>query len=459
MTVEGKHRVLLVNFAECDVAGLTKAGFNIELGYLGTPEKHGKEKYLPYFFPRPLYEYEIYIYNSLALPDMTSRLSSPPRDLVADRNMGEHLQYMQDPPFVRIVFTGGVSGIDNLLLGGLPTIQVTGAHKGVSELWCVKESRTFQIPPLDYAISKLRNDIALPINQYISWPGNTYPFNHMPVVLTLNGDEVASYGSTYRQKAIYVVLPQMNHNATAVLKLLEVFVDLYPELFPDIKRRDWYDSSEFAFDEEKQIDKEVEAAIEHTQAFIETKTKEKAEIKKRYAFMKEILVATENGEPDARLSTKTRQVLEFLGFTVDDIDEKIKGAIRKEDFWVKDEDFIAITEVTGTKNKNPKIKEYNDLLGRMTTIFKRRDLVPDASTIQGLLVINHDIDSHPARRPNLYAGDAEEIVRAARDQDIGILSTVELYKIAIAVKNGVMSKGEARGLIKQKGRIEYTGQD
>ena len=47
---------------------------------------------------------------------------------------------------------------------------------------------------------------------------------------------------------------------------------------------------------------------------------------------------------------------------------------------------------------------------------------------------------HPARRPRLYAGDSEEIVQAAKDQDIGLLSTVELYKIAIAVKNGVMSR-------------------
>ena len=115
---------------------------------------------------------------------------------------------------------------------------------------------------------------------------------------------------------------------------------------------------------------------------------------------------------------------------------------------------FAITEVTGTAGKNPKIKEYNDLLGRMTTIFKRRDLVPDVSDITGLLVINHDIDTHPRKRPQLYAGAMEEIVDAAKEQNIGLLSTIALYDITLAAKDGVITKEEARGMIKQFGRIE-----
>jgi len=247
----------------------------------------------------------------------------------------------------------------------------------------------------------------------------------------------------------------MKSNVAAVLSLLDVLVSLEPTLFPDIIRREWYDSDEFAFGEEKIIGEQINAAIEKTKKYVDDRKTEATEIRRRYSFIKEILIATEDSELDSRLSVRVKQVLEFLGFNVEDIDEKIKGAIKKEDFWVKDEDFIAITEVTGTKNKNPKIKEYNDLLGRMTTIFKRRDLVPDASAIQGLLVINHDIDTHPARRPKLYSGDAEEIVEAAKDHDIGVLSTVELYKLAIGVKDGSLSKEDARKVIKQTGRIEY----
>ncbi len=154
-------------------------------------------------------------------------------------------------------------------------------------------------------------------------------------------------------------------------------------------------------------------------------------------------------------------VLEFLGFRVDDIDAKIKGAIRKEDFWVIDGDFLAITEVTGTVNKNPKSKEYNDILGRMNTIFKRGDLVPDKqkSKISGLLVVNYDITTHPFERPRLYSGDLEHLAESARESDIGLLSTVDLYRISMAVKQGLLTKQAARSLVKQFGRVEFTPQD
>jgi len=461
MTVQGKHRILLVNFSEQDASSLTKAGFNVEVGYVGMLEKRGQKDVLPYYFPRPLYEYEIYIYNSEVPSGDASVLFPVIRDLMTDHNMSEHLANMGGAPAVRIAFTGGLGvGFKELLLGGLPTIRLRTAHKGVSELWCVTKHRTFQIAAIDDALCKLKKDIAFPIRHYTSWPENPYPFYHLPAILTLNGDEIASYGSLYSQTfPPYIVLPQMKNNVAALLLLLEVLVTIGPELFPDINRRDWYDSDEFTFEEEKTINQQVEAAIKQTRIFLDAKAAEAARIRDQYAFIKEILIAKEDGEPDTRLSKKIRQVLEFLGFVVEDIDEKIKGAIRKEDFWVKDEGFIAITEVTGTKNKNPKLTEYNDLLGRMTTIFKRRDLVPDANTIQGLLIINYDIDTHPSSRPRLYIGDAEEIVRAAKDQDIGLLSTVELYKIAIAVKDGVISKEEAKFLVRQTGRIEYTLRD
>ena len=143
--------------------------------------------------------------------------------------------------------------------------------------------------------------------------------------------------------------------------------------------------------------------------------------------------------------------------TFDHVTKKFGDALAVNDLslQVKDEEFLAITEVTGTENKNTKTKDYNDLLGRMTTIFKRRDLVPDATQITGLLIVNHDLNTHPFKRPQLYGGDLEEIVEASRDQEIGLLSTVELYKIAVAVKEERLSREDGRALIKQSGRIEF----
>jgi hypothetical protein len=141
---------------------------------------------------------------------------------------------------------------------------------------------------------------------------------------------------------------------------------------------------------------------------------------------------------------------------VADIDETTKSVIKKEDFWVRDGDFLAITEVTGTIHKNPKVKEFNDILGRIATIYKRKtDLtLPEGVNVSGLLVLNYDYDTHPSKRPRPYTGDDDHIAQTAFEQGIGILSTVELHKIIVAVKQGLLLKSEARALLKKAGRIE-----
>jgi hypothetical protein len=124
---------------------------------------------------------------------------------------------------------------------------------------------------------------------------------------------------------------------------------------------------------------------------------------------------------------------------------------------VTDGEFLAITEVTGTVNKNPKVKEFNDILGRMMTLYKRQnDLpLPKGANIAGLLVLNYDIESHPSKRPTVYTGIDAHISATAEEQAIGILSTVELHKMVMAVKKGLLSKDAARQLLQKPGRVEY----
>jgi hypothetical protein len=455
------HRILLVNFTEKDSGVFVKAGFNVELGYIGQSKPGEALDYLPYFFPHPLFEYDVYIYNSVVPTKEMERLFPKPKDFRQDSKPFEPLRKFDNYPLLRISLIGGRSGFSNLVLGGCPDIDLRDAHEGLSDLVTIDEKRTFSLPDLEKTIRELKRKISYPIGQYlVRDERNGYPFYHLPVIVNRNGDEIASYGVLYSGKTVpvYVILPQLKDNVAGVLSILEDVSKLTPELFPDKKTSQWLGSSEFAFVEELAIDNEIEKQIENVTAFISSKRSEKEEIGKAMGFIRKILTATESPSQaeDQPLSIVVKRALEFLEFTVEDIDAKIRSAIRKEDFWVRDGEFLAITEVTGTRSKNPKTKEYNDLLGRMSTIFKRRDLVPDAKNISGLLIVNYDIDTHPFKRPRLYTGDAEEIVGAAIEQSIGLLSTVELYKILIAAKEGLITKDDARKYIKKYGRIEYV---
>jgi hypothetical protein len=141
-------------------------------------------------------------------------------------------------------------------------------------------------------------------------------------------------------------------------------------------------------------------------------------------------------------------VLEFLGFKVTDIDAQIGDDIRKEEFWVKDGDFLAITKVIDAKETRPLYQEYSDLQARMTTVFRHREHAADSENVSGLLIVNYDLANRSFRPPRLFTGAAQEMVKAAVEKRIGLLSTVELYRIAIAVKDGHLSATDGRALIK-----------
>lgn len=444
------------------MAVLAKAGFNVDLGFIGNAEG---VMYIPYLLPHPPLDYDVYVYNSIPPDARPADTPARPNNILLDSKVVETLKDLNRPPPVRIAFVGECDSIHNKYLGA-PNLELTDAHLKVSGFEVLPAESTFSVPELHEEIAGFVREIVT-VEQYVLADDRAtrHPYYHYPVIVNRNGDVVAAYGARHnsemnRMEPVYIVLPQLRDNARAVSDLLRVVTRLLPELFPDLQRQVWYDSDGFAFSEERAIDKEIEQRVAEANEFIDDKRAEKAAVVKRYGFIKSILVATESAEDvDERLSTSVKRTLEFLGFQVEDIDAKTKGAIKKEDFWVRDGDFLAITEISGTTNKNPKTKEYSDLLGRMTTIYKRKDLVPESQHVTGLLVLNYDIDTHPLRRPRLYSGGSEEYVAAAKENNIGLLSTVELYKIAIAAKDELISKEEARKVVKQFGRIEFKSFD
>lgn len=441
---------------------LAKAGFNVDLGFIGKVEGN---MYIPYFLPHPPLDYDVYVYNSIPPDERPANTPARPNSILVDSKVVETLRFLYRPPPVRIAFVGKCDLMHTGYLG-VPNVRLTDAHLKVSGFEVLPAAHTFSAPELHEEISGFVREIVA-VEQYILADDRATPdsYYHYPVIVNRNGDVVAAYGARYnaemnRTEPVYIVLPQLKDHARAVSDLLRVITRLLPELFPDLQKQVWYDGDEFAFSEEKAIDKQIEQKVAEANEFIDDKRAQKAAVAKRYGFIKSILVATESaGVVAERLSTNVRRTLEFLGFQVEDIDAKTKGSIKKEDFWVKDGDFLAITEISATTNKNPKTKEYSDLLGRMTTIYKRKDLIPESQSVTGLLVLNYDIDTHPLRRPRLYSGGSEEFVAAAEGNSIGLLSTVELYKTAIAAKDGLISKEKARELIKRFGRIEFKSSE
>ena len=380
-----------------------------------------------------------------------TNLFDQPGSLNALKNLGS-------APSIRISFVGTRTGLRKLLHGGVPFLGLEKAEENVS-LFVKTVGGAFSIQKIHECIQGIASQIKK-VSFFFS-AQDIYPFYHISALVSRSGKSIAAYGTSYGSGSNlhYIVLPELKNVSQAAIEILKCLEDVVPSLFPGKSKRAWLESDEFLLPDEKEKDLEIERTIADTLAVVEKLREERVELAKKNTFIRALLTATEDSkiDPAARLSSAVKQALEFLGFTVEDIDAKTKSAIKKEDFWVIDGDFLGITEVTGTVNTNPKAQEFNAILGRMTTLYRRKtDLVlPKATSINGLLVLNFDIEHHPDRRPRAYTGELEHLVQSAEEQGIGILSTAELHKMVVAVKAGNLSKEDARSVLKKSGRIEF----
>jgi hypothetical protein len=449
------HRVLLLNFTKEEAAAVGKAGFNVERGMMGRVNLAVPT--CPFNTPHPLYEYDVLVYNSHLTDELLKEFGATARNLFDEKGSLQAVTSFKGPPFVRVAFIGGSSGASELYLGGLPFAKLIRAETNVSSF---VEARSEAIDKLHKLIAGFKGQIES-VEQFFSAPQSSYPFTHHRVLMSKSFEEVAGYGTAYEGGTVprYVILPRLVNMSRAVIEILQCLETVYPALFPDKMRLDWINADEFLTLEEMAIKKQIGEIVAEATKAVQDKNAELAAAAAENSFVRNLLTATEDAslEPERRLVATVKRALNFLEFQVEDIDEKTKNAIRKEDLWVRDGGFLAITEVAGTTRQNPKVKEFNDILARMATIYKRKSdlpLPPDAA-LSGLLILNYDVGTHPSKRPTMYTGEDEHIIDTAIEQNIGLLSTVELHKIIVDVKAGKLTKAAAREILKKFGRIEY----
>jgi hypothetical protein len=457
---ERAAKILLVNFAAEDAKRLGEIALPADVGRIGRAVATSSGYNLPVMLPHPPYDYDLYVYDSNRERDFKLNPLPDDHNFGTNPRVLDGLNRYDQAPIIRISFLGPSAGLKGNLLGGAPSVETQSAHGNVSEFRRAREW-AFSIPVLHDFIARLAPRIKS-VHQYPVSNSSDYPLYHSPVLLNRNGDVVAMYCTTHTDKTHLscVMLPQFDDNTAVLIDLLRVIAEVEPQVIPNLSDNSWLSSDKFLFSEEIAIEKEIESKQKELNGFIQDKRKEATEIVKKYEFIRKMLTNTEDGDKEERLSTIVKKTLEFLGFKVTDIDEKLKAALKKEDFWVEDTGFFAITEVSATVNKNPKTKEYGDLLARRSTIFQRRALMPevDPSIVSGLLVLNFDIKTNPDKRPIIYGGGEQEFVGAAEENSIGLLSTVDLYRIAVDVKDGRLSREEARKVIRQFGRIVYPAE-
>lgn len=452
-----KPKILLINFLEEDKKRFEEAGYFVELGYMG-----GVGYFLGeitsadyYHMPHPPYEYDIFVVKT-DMPEegkkyKTINLSDKhciEKDLI---NIKNKILYTNS---YLICFIGSENTENNdLSIIGFQNINLLLADKRDSALK-YSQSKTFEIKELNTVLFSFKDKLKK-INKYIVCEDMYKQLNlwGIPVFTNQKGDVVCQYCSNYIDSVgsfpSLILLSEFEDNTKVSIKIIKSLSRIIPDVYSElVGSENWLKKPAFGLEEVSFLKNEIAVKKEELKLFKKKKLYEIKQEKNKWNFMTQILIADdENFEGDAKLSVNVKKSLEYLGFDVL-IEDENKGGKRNEDLIIRDKSdgYEALSEVKGTISQNPPENYYSQILKHLKKSNK--------PNVRGLLIINHDYNKNPFNRGIIYA-DSSDLFSDDPD-DVGVLSTVELYKILKAVKNNSLSKEEARKIVKQSNRILFN---
>src|SRR5262245_13987219 len=121
-------RILLLNFTAREAQTIANAGYSADRGLLAKCE--GKESW-PFEVPHPLYEYDIFFYNSTIPAEVTKEFTNP-SNLFDQPGSLNALENLNGTPRVRVSFVGAQTGLGRLFHGGVPFLDLEKAEENVS---------------------------------------------------------------------------------------------------------------------------------------------------------------------------------------------------------------------------------------------------------------------------------------------------------------------------------------
>jgi hypothetical protein len=245
-------------------------------------------------------------------------------------------------------------------------------------------------------------------------------------------------------------LPRFDRKVIAVRRLLrDVLPKMSPELFPE-RVDDWLAKDEYQSSTVVAVRRSIdELKKEYESSLVQLRGKEEA-ARREHTSMLDLLTAESHD-----LRRPVKDALELLGFDVRDMDviNSEAGRNPEEDLQIKRDGYFAVVEVTSGKG-NAREKDLQDLLKYQRRRAKepgREDV--EGLDVSGLLVMNQYVLQEPMKRPRLYEGN-EQSQALARDMDITVMSTWDLFQLVRSVEEGRVSKEDARRSVETPGVVE-----
>ena len=267
--------------------------------------------------------------------------------------------------------------------------------------------------------------------------------NFIPLILA-EPDKIVSFAQV-KNNSYSFFFPHIKQKSDFLTDLFDsVLPSICPKLFPHNTQFSWKKSTEYMLpnekdllNEKKHLDEDYARSLEELESRIISNCQ-------KYGFLHDLLI-----ESGPLLVKTVENYFKWLEFEkVINVDET-NPELREEDIRIENEKRQLVVEIKGIGGTS------TDSECSQVSKFKyRRSKELKSFDIFALYLVNHQRYLPPEERTNPPFNDTQ--IQDAENDERGLLSTYDLFKLYFNITNGFISKEDAREALLQCGLVKFN---
>lgn len=269
-----------------------------------------------------------------------------------------------------------------------------------------------------------------------------------PNFLTLienDSNEVISFVYSNQNSTVFVFPDIKNKGDFTSRFLTEIAPNILPDLFILNKQNIWLSDNKYYLPGHQILVQEKELMMERQKKELEKIDETIESNKSKFKFLHDLITETDEKLVDAVLF-----MLKFIGFNnAKKVDETKDDGLFEEDIQIEIEGKLLVIEVKGIGGTSK-----DSECSQISKIRLRRMKERQSTDVYGLYIVNHERFKPPHSRLNPPFNDNQ--IQDAINDDRGLLTTWDLYKLYINIESEIFSKEEVRECFFHYGLVNFS---
>lgn len=489
IVVQEKPKICLIDIDDCDFKFLQSKGFNCTSGTLGNPvevpKKYQHEEHqclLNFDIPPNLHEYDIVVVSLQTSKTIPYKQSDHTHSQVKGGEeifmLSKFPQTVFDPrPFSAFILKNKCSDLqekESIIIAFAcekecveyePALMTQRGLRSKGKL--TKDTYSFleSLPSSDNVTGReteichdLRSEMTKVLTKHNDDCTYAITFDHPkiwkdskkikcesfhPLMQTSDG-RIISFADL-RSKPYVFIFPLIKRKKEFLVELFQnVLPSIFPKIFPYCTQFSWLKDEAYQLPNEKTLlTEKKQLKTKYTEKIGEVKGKIDANHEK-YSFLHDLL--TQTSDELVKTVENYFRWLEFVKVT--NMDEANSG-LREEDLQVQLDNGLLVAEVKGIGGTST-----DGECSQISKVKYRRARERNSFDVYALYIVNHQRYLPPKERMNPPFNTQQ--IQDAKNDERGLVSTYELFKLYFNIDSGVITKEDARKALLQHGLVTFT---